>query len=257
MFYGGGYMLITSLENEKIKNYIKLKNKKYRDLTNRFIVEGEHLVLEAYRAGLLEEIILEQSSVFPIDLPNDKTIYVPWVILNKISDVEKPSYVMGVCRKKEESDDLGNRILMLDGVQDPGNLGTILRSSKAFNIDTVVLSLDTVDLYNPKVIRATQGMMFHMNVVRRDLESVIKELKNEEIPVYVTRVEYGEDVRYLKAKDKCRFALVMGNEGNGVRDAVKDLADKYIYIEMNEMVESLNVGVATSILLYELQDKGE
>lgn len=250
-------MLITSLENEKIKNYIKLKNKKYRDLTNKFIVEGEHLVLEAYRAGLLEEIILEQSSVFPIDLPNDKVIYVPWVILNKISEVEKPSYVMGVCRKKEENDDLGNRILMLDGVQDPGNLGTILRSSKAFNVDTVVLSLDTVDLYNPKVVRATQGMMFHMNVVRRDLESVIKVLKNEEIPVYVTRVEFGEDVKYLKAKDKRKFALVMGNEGNGVSDSVKDLADKYIYIEMNEMVESLNVGVATSILLYELQDKGE
>ena len=250
-------MLITSLENERIKNYIKLKSKKYRDLTNTFIVEGEHLVLEAYRAGLLEEIILEQSSVFPIDLPNERKVYVPQVILDKISDVENPPYVMGLCRKKEESDNLGSRILMLDGVQDPGNLGTILRSSKAFNVDTVVLSLDTVDLYNPKVIRATQGMLFHMNVVRRDLVDEINKLKSEEIPVYVTRVEYGEDIRYLKAKDKRKFALVMGNEGKGVREEIKDLADKYIYIEMNDMVESLNVGVATSILLYELQDKGE
>lgn len=250
-------MLITSLENEKVKNYIKLKNKKYRDLTNSFIVEGEHLVLEAYRAGLLEEIILEQSSVFPIDLPNDKKVYVPQVILDKISDVENPPYVMGLCRKKEESDNLGSRILMLDGVQDPGNLGTILRSSKAFNVDTVVLNLDTVDLYNPKVIRATQGMFFHMNVVRRDLVDEINKLKSEEIPIYVTRVEYGEDIRYLKSKDKRKFALVMGNEGKGVREEIKDLADKYIYIEMNDMVESLNVGVATSILLYELQDKGE
>lgn len=250
-------MLITSLENERIKNYIKLKSKKYRDLTNTFIVEGEHLVLEAYRAGLLEEIILEQSSVFPIDLPNERKVYVPQVILDKISDVENPPYVMGLCRKKEESDNLGSRILMLDGVQDPGNLGTILRSSKAFNVDTVVLSLDTVDLYNPKVIRATQGMLFHMNVVRRDLVDEINKLKSEEIPIYVTRVEYGEDIRYLKAKDKRKFALVMGNEGKGVREEIKDLADKYIYIEMNDMVESLNVGVATSILLYELQDKGE
>lgn len=250
-------MLITSLENEKIKNYIKLKSKKYRDLTNSFIVEGEHLVLEAYRAGLLEEIILEQSSVFPLDLPNERKVYVPQVILDKISDVENPPYVMGLCRKKEESDNLGSRILMLDGVQDPGNLGTILRSSKAFNVDTVVLSLDTVDLYNPKVIRATQGMLFHMNVVRRDLVDEINKLKSEEIPIYVTRVEYGEDIRYLKAKDKRKFALVMGNEGKGVREEIKDLADKYIYIEMNDMVESLNVGVATSILLYELQDKGE
>ena len=250
-------VLITSLENEKIKNYIKLKSKKYRDLTNSFIVEGEHLVLEAYRAGLLEEIILEQSSVFPLDLPNERKVYVPQVILDKISDVENPPYVMGLCRKKEESDNLGSRILMLDGVQDPGNLGTILRSSKAFNVDTVVLSLDTVDLYNPKVIRATQGMLFHMNVVRRDLVDEINKLKSEEIPIYVTRVEYGEDIRYLKAKDKRKFALVMGNEGKGVREEIKDLADKYIYIEMNDMVESLNVGVATSILLYELQDKGE
>lgn len=250
-------MLITSLENERIKNYIKLKSKKYRDLTNTFIVEGEHLVLEAYRAGLLEEIILEQSSVFPIDLPNERKVYVPQIILDKISDVENPPYVMGLCRKKEESDNLGSRILMLDGVQDPGNLGTILRSSKAFNVDTVVLSLDTVDLYNPKVIRATQGMFFHMNVVRRDLVDEINKLKSEEIPIYVTRVEYGEDIRYLKAKDKRKFALVMGNEGKGVREEIKDLADKYIYIEMNDMVESLNVGVATSILLYELQDKGE
>ena len=250
-------MLITSLENEKIKNYIKLKSKKYRDLTNSFIVEGEHLVLEAYRAGLLEEIILEQSSVFPLDLPNERKVYVPQVILDKISDVENPPYVMGLCRKKEESDNLGSRILMLDGVQDPGNLGTILRSSKAFNVDTVVLGLDTVDLYNPKVIRATQGMLFHMNVVRRDLVDEINKLKSEEIPIYVTRVEYGEDIRYLKSKDKRKFALVMGNEGKGVREEIKDLADKYIYIEMNDMVESLNVGVATSILLYELQDKGE
>jgi len=257
MIYGGGSMLITSLENERIKNYIKLKSKKYRDLTNTFIVEGEHLVLEAYRAGILEEIILEQSSVFPIDLPNESKIYVPQVILDKISDVENAPYVMGLCRKKEESGDLGNRILMLDGVQDPGNLGTILRSSKAFNIDSVVLSLDTVDLYNPKVIRATQGMFFHMNVVRRELVDEITKLKKEEVPIYVTRVEFGEDVRCLKAKDKRKFALVMGNEGNGVREVIKDLADRYIYIEMNDMVESLNVGVATSILLYELQDKGD
>lgn len=248
-------LLINSSENERIKNYIKLKSKKYRDLTNTFIVEGEHLVLEAFRAGLLEEIILEQSSVFPIDLPTDKKIYVPENILNKISDLENTPYVMGVCRKKEENGKLGNRVLLLDGVQDPGNLGTILRSSKAFNIDTVVLSLDTVDLYNPKVVRATQGMIFHINVIRRDLKEVIGLLKKEEIPIYVSRVEYGEDIKCLKDKDKRKFALVMGNEGNGVSEEIKDLADKYIYIEMNDMVESLNVAIATSILLYELQDK--
>ena len=246
-------MLITSLDNERIKNYIKLKDKKYRDEVGLFIVEGEHLVLEAYRAGILKEVIIEDGYVLPIDCP--KT-YVTKEIIKKISSVFTPTSMYGVCSKLVE-DKIGDKVLVLDGVQDPGNLGTIIRSAKAFNIDTVVLSLDTVDLYNPKVIRATQGMFFHMNVVRRELVDEITKLKKEEVPIYVTRVEFGEDVRCLKAKDKRKFALVMGNEGNGVREVIKDLADRYIYIEMNDMVESLNVGVATSILLYELQDKGD
>lgn len=243
-------MLITSVENEKIKDVLKLKEKKYRDKTGLFLVEGEHLVLEAHRAGLIETIFLEQDSVFPVD---EEIVCVTKNILDKLSDVENTPYVMAVCHKKEDSLDLGNRILMLDNVQDPGNLGTILRSAKAFDVDTVVLSEATVDLYNPKVIRATQGMFFHMNVVRRNLVDTIEELKIEEIPIYVTRVEFGEDVRTLKEKDKKKFALVMGNEGKGVREEVKELADKYIYIGMNQMVDSLNVAVATSILLYELK----
>ena len=248
-------LLITSLDNEKIKDYVKLKEKKYRDRTGTFLVEGEHLVLEAYRAGLVDELILEMDSVFPIQI--DKIVYVTNPILKKLSDVENPSYVMALCHKKEESSEYGNRVLMLDGVQDPVNLGTILRSSKAFDIDTVILSFDTVDLYNPKVIRATQGMMFHMNVIRRNLVSEIVSLKTLEVPIYVTRVQYGEDVRYLKEKDKKKFVLVMGNEGRGVSEEVLDLADKYLYIDMNHMVDSLNVAIATSILLYELKVKND
>lgn len=243
------------MENDKIRGYLKLKEKKYRDKTGTFLVEGEHLVLEAYRAGLVDELILEMDSVFPISV--ESTIYVTDSILKKLSDVDNPSYVMALCHKKNEENDFGNRILMLDGVQDPGNLGTILRSSKAFEIDTVVLSLETVDLYNPKVIRATQGMMFHMNVVRRDLIEEIHRFKELEIPVYVTRVQYGEDVRNLKNKDKKRFVLVMGNEGRGVSEEVMDIADRYLYIDMNHMVDSLNVAIATSILLYELREKSD
>ena len=141
---------------------------------------------------------------------------------------------------------------MLDGVQDPGNLGTIIRSSLAFNVDTIVLSPECVDLYNPKVLRSTQGMLFGVNIIRKDLIEVIDELKHKEIPVYGTRVEYGEDVTNLKEKDRQAFAIVMGNEGQGVREEVLDMCDKFIYIDMNDRVESLNVAVATSILLYEL-----
>lgn len=244
-------LLITSLENDKIKSYLKLKEKKYRDRTGTFLVEGEHLVLEAYRAGILDELILEMDSVFPIHI--EDIVYVNDSILKKLSDVENPSYVMGLCHKRSEEVSVGDRVLMLDGVQDPGNLGTIIRSSKAFDIDTIILSPDTVDLYNPKVIRATQGMMFHMNVIRRDLKEEILQLKEAEIPIYATRVQYGEDVRFLKAKDKKKFALVMGNEGRGVKEEILDLADRYLYIDMNHMVESLNVAIATSILLYELK----
>jgi len=241
-------MLITSLDNERIKNYIKLKDKKYRDEVGLFIVEGEHLVLEAYRAGILKEVIIEDGYVLPIDCP--KT-YVTKEIIKKISSVFTPTSMYGVCSKLVE-DKIGDKVLVLDGVQDPGNLGTIIRSAKAFNIDTVVLSLDTVDLYNPKVLRATQGMAFHINIVRCDIKPMLLDLKSKEIPVYVTRVEYGEDVRLLRDKDKVKYALVMGNEGNGVSEEIKDLADKYIYIDMNSKVESLNVSIATSILLYEL-----
>ena len=243
-------MLITSLDNDKVKKYIKLKDKKYRDKTGEFIVEGSHLVLEAYKQGLVEELILEIDEVFPISIEN--IVYLPVELINKISSVETPQTVMALCKKKEESDELGNHILLVDDVQDPGNLGTIIRSAVAFNIDTVVLSNNTVDLYNPKTIRSTQGMFFHINVIRRDIKNIIEKIKEESIPVYGTLVEHGSDVRELNNSDKEKFALVVGNEGNGVRKEITDMCDKNLYIKMNSDVESLNVGVATSILLYEL-----
>lgn len=242
-------MLITSLENERIKNYIKLKDKKYRKRTNTFIVEGLHLVLEAYKSGNLIELIIEKDEVLPLDVP---TFFVTNEIINKISSLDTPVTVLGLCKIKEENEVKGSKVLMLDGIQDPGNLGTIIRSSVAFDVDTIVLGNNTVDLYNPKVVRATQGMLFHTNIINRDLESVIKELKSREIPVYGTKVEYGEDVRSFPSKDKKAYGLVMGNEGAGVSSEILDMCDKYIYINMNERVESLNVSIATSIILYEL-----
>jgi len=242
-------MLITSLDNDKIKKYIKLKEKKYRDLYNEFIVEGEHLVIEAYRSGLLQEILIDQDEVTVLDVP---ITYVTKEILNKLSTLETPTHIIGVCRKKEENPNIGNKLLLLDAVQDPGNLGTIIRSSKAFGIDTVILGDGCVDLYNDKVLRSTQGIGFHMNIVSRNLKELIKELKQQEIPIFGTRVEYGEDIRTLNSRDKEKYALIMGNEGRGVDSEILELCDKYIYIELNSNVESLNVAIASSILLYEL-----
>ncbi len=242
-------MLITSLDNDKIKKLIKLKEKKYRDQYNEFIVEGEHLVIEAYRSNLLEEVFIEQDEV---TLLNCDITYVTKEIIDKLTQLETPTHIIGLCKKKKEDNNLGNKLLLLDRIQDPGNLGTIIRSSKAFGIDTVVLGSGCVDLYNDKVIRSTQGIGFHMNIINANLNELIPKLKQEEIPIFGTRVQYGEDIRNLLDRDKEKFALIMGNEGRGVDSSILDLCDKYIYIELDSDVESLNVAVATSILLYEL-----
>lgn len=241
-------MLITSLDNERVKNYMKLKERKYRKQTKTYIVEGEHLVLEAYKAGLIIEVILARDEVLPIDT---EKVYVTDEILNKITTMENAPKMMALCKMPEEKP-LGEKMLLLDGIQDPGNLGTIIRSSVAFNVDTIVLGKNTVDLFNPKTIRAAQGMHFYISIVEKDLKEVIQKLKDEDIPVYGTDVNMGEDVQILKEKDKESYALIMGNEGNGIAPDIKDMCDSLLYIPMNEKVDSLNVAIATSILLYEL-----
>ena len=141
--------------------------------------------------------------------------------------------------------------MILEDIQDPGNLGTIIRSSVAFNVDTLVLSSNTVDLYNPKVIRATQGMIFKLNIIiENNLEELIKNLKQNNYTIYTTNVKNGNSLKTIEKKDK--LAIIMGNEGNGVSDKLNLLADEYLYIDMNKNCESLNVAVATSIILYEL-----
>ena len=246
-------MLISSIENERVKKYIKLKERKNREKYKEFIVEGVHLVLEAYKKDLVIEIILEQDEVLPL---NSEMIYVSKEILKKISTVETPQNIMALCRMPDYTETIGEKILIADEIQDPGNLGTLVRSGVAFDVDTIILSKNTVDLYNPKTIRSTQGMLFHTNIINNvDILNVINKIKEKDIPVYGTKVGYGSDVRKLKEDDKKRYALVVGNEGNGVREEVSDICDLNLYIDTNDNVESLNVGIATSILLYELRGK--
>lgn len=245
-------MVITSLDNEKVKKYKKLKQRKYREEYQEFLVEGMHLVLEAFKSGLIVELIMEENAVVPLSCPY---VYVTKEIIETISTLDTPTDVMALCKKLPDKDIVGEKILILDEIQDPGNLGTILRSAKAFDIDTVILSENTVDLYNPKVIRATQGIFFHLNVMNRKIEPLIDILKNKEIPIYGSSVDYGIDVCELNSKDREKYAIIMGNEGNGVRTNILEKCDKRLYIKMNERVESLNVAIATSILLYELNKK--
>ena len=242
-------MLITSINNEHIKEINKLKEKKYRDMTNTFLIEGKHIVLEAYKEGLIKELILEQDELFPLNSP---TTYVSKEILKKLSSMESYSNVMAVAQKIKEKE-IGEKILILEYIQDPGNLGTIIRSACAFGIDTIVLSPKTVDLYNPKVIRATQGMIFHINIIVREVIPFIEEIKKDNYKIVGTRVTDGKDVR--QSKTYSHYALIIGNEGRGMSSEIQELCDEYLYIKMNEQVESLNAAVAASILLYELYNK--
>lgn len=239
-------MLYSSINNEKIKFLKKLNNKKYRDEFDMFLVEGEHLVLEAYKAGCLSELYLLENISLSLDV---STNYISHNVLKYISSLDCPNGIIGVCRKMQSSLKEG-KIVILDGVQDPGNLGTIIRSCVAFNVDTLVLNKECVDLYNSKVIRASQGMLFNLNImIVDDLFSFIKELKGCKYQIFSTNVINGNDLKSIEISD--RFAIIMGNEGNGVSKLIDDICDERIFINMNPLCESLNVGVATSIILYE------
>lgn len=237
-------MFYTSINNPKIKNINLLKQKKYRDKEQSFIVEGKHLVQEANNNGCLKEVLIREDINFKIDVETN--------IINKkiekyLSELDNPTGIIGICKKKKSEIKEG-KILVLDGIQDPGNMGTIIRSSKAFNVDTIVINDKCVDPYNSKVIRATQGMIFGINIVKKDLIPFVKEIKNTH-KVYVTKVDGGKNLKNIEKADNS--VIIMGNEGQGVSKELQSLADTFIYIPMNKTCESLNVAIATSIILYE------
>ena len=241
-------MVITSLENEKVKDLVRLQQKKYRDQTGTFLVEGEHLVEEANKNGCILEVILLEGEETSFSYP---TLTVSESVMKKISTLENAPNVMALCKKKLSVDIEGEKILILDSIQDPGNLGTMIRSSLAFGVTSIVLS-NCVDLYNPKVLRGTQGMIFYLPILMMDSKEAISIMQDRKIPVYGTSVVNGVDASKLSAEEKNHYCLIMGNEGNGLSSEILDLCDKNLYIPMGREVESLNVGVACSILLYEL-----
>lgn len=238
-------MLYSSINNPKIKELAKLKQKKYRDKQGLFLVEGAHLVKEAYESGFLEELLILEDKEFSLDT---KTSYITKNVLKYLSDVETPAGIIGVCKFKNTTI-TGNKLLVLDSVQDPGNLGTIIRSSAAFNIDTIIINDKCADPYSDKVIRSSQGMIFKTNIVKKDLYDYLKEIKGK-IPIFGTKVTGGKNIKNIEKFQT--FAIIMGNEGKGVDEKLLNLCDEYLYIPMNSKCESLNVGVATSIILYEL-----
>lgn len=237
-------MEITSLNNEKVKAWNKLKNKKYQNEYGLFLIEGDHLLKEALKVGVVKEII--SSRDYETELPFYK---VTKDIMKKLSSQVSGTDIIGVCIKREETK-VGKRVLILDDINDPGNMGTIIRSAVAFNIDTIIASNNSVDFYNDKVIRSSEGMFFNINLIKCNIVKLINELKNKGYLIMGTNVLGGTNIENIKVDDK--FALIMGSEARGVSDNIKDMCDTLVYIDMNKSCESLNVGVAASILLYEL-----
>ena len=233
-------MIITSLKNEKVKYWYNLRNKKFRDQERRFLIEGDHLINEARKQNL----VIETISI----VDKNADYFVTKEIMEKISEQKSISYNAAVVRFIKEDSITGN-VLILDGVQDPGNLGTIIRSCIAFGVSNIILSDNSVDLYNSKVIRATEGMIFNINVLRKKLIEFIPIVKNLGYKIVGTDVKNGINIKDI---NKENIAIVMGSEGQGLSNEVKNMCDDFVYIKMDNACESLNVGVATSILLYEV-----
>ena len=233
-------MKITSMHNDLVKFWVSLKNKKVRDKERKFIVEGDHLIDEARKNNLIEYVIscVDENAEY----------FVTKEIMEKISNQQSISYNVAVVNFIPE-DAINGNILILDNLQDPGNLGTIIRSATAFNINTIILSDDSVDLYNPKVVRATEGMIFNLNIIRRDLSKIIPVLKNLGYKLIGTDVKRGMDVRNIRKEN---VAIVIGNEGSGMKNETQNMCDEFINIKMMDTCESLNAGVAASIIMYEV-----
>lgn len=239
-------MIIESLNNSKVKAWNKLKEKKFRDEENLFLIEGDHLVECALNYGVVKEIVTSNEN---FKMPNIPIYYVTDSIMKKLSNQVTSTDILAVCQKLPEREIKGN-ICLLDNIQDPGNLGTIIRSAKAFGIDSLILSLDTVDLYNDKVIRASEGLLFGLNIIKADLKETIKKLKEKNYTIYGTNCKEGPELR--KTSFAPLSAIIIGNEGRGMKEELTSMCDEMLHISIDG--ESLNAGVAASIIFYEVKN---
>ena len=235
--------MINSVNNERIIKYSKLLSRKYRDETGLYIVSTDHLVKEALKRKIVVEVFLLENSKNEYG----NVTYVTESVMRKLTNLKTLPSVVAIVKKIKEKPISGN-VIMLDSIQDPGNVGTIIRSAVAFNIDTIILGDNTVDIYNEKVLRASEGMIFNVNIVKKHLVDAIMDLKIKGYSIVGTKVDGGKDIKDINVD---KYAVLVGNEGNGVSNELLNLCDVYAYIKMNSACESLNVGVATSIIIHE------
>ncbi|PPA71593.1 TrmH family RNA methyltransferase [Jeotgalibacillus proteolyticus] len=247
---------LQSLQNPQVKAWKKLTTKKGRDQSGLFLAEGFHLVEEALKKeGTVKELIVRER----VELPDHfytSDIEVTTVtdeISEAISETEHSQGIFAVCKQTAQdfSAEKNGRFLLIDAVQDPGNIGTMIRTADAAGIDAVILGKGSADPYNAKVLRSAQGSHFHLPIVKMDLQEAINELKKQRIPFYGTALEGAET--YHSAPSESPFALLLGNEGAGVSMEWLSQTDKNLFIPLYGKSESLNVAVAAGILLYHLR----
>ena len=244
-------MLITSKDNNRIKQIRKLLNKKYSLEKGLFVVEGENLVEEAIKNNLLTDLFVLVGNECKYNFKYDEVTY---DVMKSISDLKSTPRILGIAKIKE-SKEIGNRIILLDDIQDPGNAGTIIRNAVAFGVDTVIFSKTSVSPFNEKTLRSTGGMIFNINIIIDDLSNIISNIKDKNIKVIGTSLDTSKSLETLEKMDN--FAIIFGNEGNGVSEDILSLCDEVIKINMSNKCESLNVSVSSGIILYNLWSKNE
>lgn len=238
-------MDITSLDNKLVKKITSLSQKKYRDEFGEFFVEGIKSVEEAikYNQEITNILYSPEMLDYKLDIP---ALKVSKEIIHKISDTLTPQGIIAVCRIPQYELEERNKLVYLDRVQDPGNVGTIIRTADAFGFDGVMLSKECADVYSPKVVRSTMGSLFHIPIYQDVTVGNIKNLGNK---IYSAVLDTNNFVNAINISTP--FVLVIGNEGKGISDEVKNITDEFIKINMSGNAESLNASIAAGILMYE------
>lgn len=243
--------LITSIQNEQVKNWRKLHTKKHRNQMQCFLIEGFHLIEEAIKSGFKVETIIVAEQIDLLDTwQGVPIVHVTDEVLLSVSQTKTPQGVIAVVQMKSLEKRTSGPVLLLDGLQDPGNVGTIIRTADAMGASEVLIGKGTVDIYNDKVIRSTQGSIFHIRLEQVEIKSAIAGLKEAGYTVWASSLQEASALPEVEFTGE--NALIVGNEGAGIDEEVLNLADKTVKIPIYGDAESLNVSVATGIMLYAL-----
>ncbi len=247
---------IESPQNALVKHWKKLVNvRKERDKTGEFIVEGYHLVEEAIKQKKnVLSIIISDSSHIPAnwDVEGIQVVEIHDDIKDELAETEHTQGIFAHCKQQANNQDITSwkKVLLVDAVQDPGNVGTMIRTADAAGIDAIILGKGSADAYNPKTLRSAQGSHFHIPIVKGDLNWWIEKLKEQGIQIYGTALQDATPYNEVTGGDS--FALIVGNEGSGIKEEFLRQTDRNILVPLLGQAESLNVAVATGILLYGL-----